>query len=60
MNPLQAFELYRFYHAGDDEVFALRGVSLQLRAGELLAVVGLPVRRPSARPLGHSLAPGLR
>src|SRR5581483_6353144 len=40
MNPLQASELYRFYHTGDDEVFALRGVSVQLQAGELLAVVG--------------------
>ena len=40
MNTLEAVELYRFYHAGDDETFALRGVSLQLRAGELLAVMG--------------------
>src|SRR5712671_4075503 len=40
MNALEAVELYRFYHAGDDETFALRGVSLQLQAGELLAVMG--------------------
>ena len=40
MNALEAVELYRFYHAGEDETFALRGVSLQLRAGELLAVMG--------------------
>jgi putative ABC transport system ATP-binding protein len=40
MNAIEAVELYRFYHAGDDETFALRGVSLQLRAGELLAVMG--------------------
>jgi len=40
MNTLEAVELYRFYHAGNDETFALRGVSLQLRAGELLAVMG--------------------
>jgi putative ABC transport system ATP-binding protein len=40
MNALEAVELYRFYHAGDDETFALRGVSLQLRAGEFLAVIG--------------------
>ena len=40
MNTLEAVELYRFYHAGNDETFALRGVSLQLGAGELLAVMG--------------------
>ena len=33
-------ELYRFYHIGDDETFALRGVSVLVRAGELVAVVG--------------------
>jgi putative ABC transport system ATP-binding protein len=35
-----ARELYRFFHAGDDETFALRGVSLSVRAGEMVAVVG--------------------
>jgi putative ABC transport system ATP-binding protein len=33
-------ELYRFYHIGDDETFALRGVSVSVHAGELVAVVG--------------------
>jgi putative ABC transport system ATP-binding protein len=37
---LEATELYRFYHTGDDEVIALRGVSLTVHAGELVAVVG--------------------
>jgi putative ABC transport system ATP-binding protein len=32
--------LYRFYHAGDEEVMALRGVSLRVGAGEFVAVVG--------------------
>jgi putative ABC transport system ATP-binding protein len=33
-------ELYRFYHIGDDETFALRGVSVTVDAGEIVAVVG--------------------
>jgi len=33
-------ELYRFFHIGDDETFALRGVSVLVRAGELVAVAG--------------------
>ncbi len=37
---LEARELYRFYHAGDDETFALRGVSVTVRRGQLVAVVG--------------------
>ena len=37
---LHARELYRFFHTGDDETFALRGVSLQVHAGEMVAVVG--------------------
>jgi putative ABC transport system ATP-binding protein len=37
---LEARDLYRFYHAGDDETFALRGVSLAVASGEILAVVG--------------------
>jgi putative ABC transport system ATP-binding protein len=38
--PLEATDLYRFYHAGDDETLALRGVSLTVNAGELVAVTG--------------------
>src|SRR2546427_4436991 len=37
---LEASDLYRFFHAGDDETFALRGVSLTVTEGEILAVVG--------------------
>jgi putative ABC transport system ATP-binding protein len=37
---LEAFDLYRFYHAGDDETLALRGVSLRLEPGEIVAVMG--------------------
>src|ERR1700716_396254 len=38
--PLEATDLYRFYHAGDDETLALRGVSLSVAAGEVVAVTG--------------------
>jgi putative ABC transport system ATP-binding protein len=37
---VEAVDLYRFFHAGDDETLALRGVSLQLHAGEVVAVTG--------------------
>jgi putative ABC transport system ATP-binding protein len=37
---LEARDLYRFYHAGDEEILALRGVSLNVDAGEQVAVVG--------------------
>jgi putative ABC transport system ATP-binding protein len=35
-----ASDLYRFYRAGDEEVLALRGVSLTVAAGELVVVAG--------------------
>ena len=37
---LEATDLYRFYHAGDDETLALRGVSMHADAGEVIAVTG--------------------
>ena len=37
---IEARELYRFYHIGDEETLALRGVSLAVNAGEMVAVVG--------------------
>jgi putative ABC transport system ATP-binding protein len=40
MPILEAQELYRFYHVGDEEIRALRGVSLQIEAREMVAIVG--------------------
>ena len=37
---LEADRLYRFFHAGDDETLALRGVSLAVDRGEIVAVTG--------------------
>ena len=37
---IEAQDLYRFYHAGDDETLALRGVSIAVEAGEIVAVTG--------------------
>jgi putative ABC transport system ATP-binding protein len=37
---LEAAHLFRFYHAEDEETFALRGVSLSVVPGEIIAVVG--------------------
>jgi putative ABC transport system ATP-binding protein len=37
---VRAERLYRFFHAGDEEVQALRGVSLTVEPGEMVAVVG--------------------
>jgi len=37
---LVACDLYRFYRAGDEETLALRGISLTVTAGELVAIAG--------------------
>jgi putative ABC transport system ATP-binding protein len=37
---VEAHELYRFYHAGEDETFALRGVSMRVGTGEMVVVIG--------------------
>ncbi|MBG6214753.1 putative ABC transport system ATP-binding protein [Cryobacterium sp. CAN_C3] len=38
--PIEARDLYRFFRAGEEETLALRGVSLAVSAGEILAVTG--------------------
>src|SRR5260370_41142393 len=40
MRVLEAFDLYRFYHTGEDEALASRGVSLRVDAGETVVVMG--------------------
>lgn len=40
MLALEAREIYRFFHIGDDETAALRGVSLSLFKGETVALMG--------------------
>ncbi|QND57618.1 ABC transporter ATP-binding protein [Mesorhizobium huakuii] len=40
MHALDAHELYRFFHLGDDETAALRGVSFHVAAGEIVALAG--------------------
>ena len=40
MPVIAADDLYRFYHAREDETRALRGVSFAVEAGEFVALVG--------------------
>lgn len=40
MRVLEAFDLYRFYHTGEDETLALRGVCIHVEAGEIVVVMG--------------------
>lgn len=39
-NAIEAFELYRFFHTEESETLALRGVSLGVKSGEMLALLG--------------------
>ncbi|GAA0658816.1 ABC transporter ATP-binding protein [Kitasatospora atroaurantiaca] len=40
VDALDARDLYRFFRAGEEETLALRGVSVRVRPGETVAVVG--------------------
>ncbi len=40
VDALDARDLYRFFRAGEEETLALRGVSVRVRQGETVAVVG--------------------
>lgn len=40
MRAVEAVDLYRFYHVGEEETLALRGVSICADAGEIVAVQG--------------------
>lgn len=40
MVAIEAKDLYRFFHTRESETLALRGVSLAVKAGEMVAVVG--------------------
>lgn len=40
MSAVEARDLYRFFHAGEEEVLALRDVSLSVAPGEVVAVTG--------------------
>lgn len=40
MTVLEAFDLYRFFHTRESETLALRGVSLRVDAGEMVALMG--------------------
>jgi putative ABC transport system ATP-binding protein len=40
MAALEAFDIYRFFHTRESETLALRGVSIRLDKGEMVALVG--------------------
>ena len=40
MKALEAHDLYRFYHVEEEETLALKGVSLHVDAGEIVALQG--------------------
>lgn len=40
MRVIEAFDLYRFYHTGEEETLALRGANIHVDSGEIVAVMG--------------------
>lgn len=40
MSVLEAFDIYRFFHAAEEETLALRGVSIHMEAKEIVAIQG--------------------
>src|SRR4029453_18396845 len=40
MPVVAAVDVYRFYHADEDETLALRGVSMRVDRGEMVALLG--------------------
>ncbi len=40
MRVLEGFDIYRFYHVEEEETLALRGVSIHVDSGEIVAVQG--------------------
>ena len=40
MKALEAHDLYRFYHVEEEEILALKGVSIHVDVGEVVAVQG--------------------
>ncbi|KLU66065.1 MULTISPECIES: ABC transporter ATP-binding protein [Desulfosporosinus] len=40
MRIIDAFDLYRFYHTGEEETLALRGANIHVDSGEIVAVMG--------------------
>ncbi|WP_027417093.1 ABC transporter ATP-binding protein [Aneurinibacillus terranovensis] len=40
MTVLRANDIYKFYHSEEDETLALKGVSIEIKSGEMVALMG--------------------